>query len=56
MLIYKYSDKIRVISPNANHEDSTNTDDGDSSRKPYSTATFTMEDILPSLGYIIYFK
>ena len=56
MLIYKYSDNIRVISPNANHEDITNTDDGDSSRKPYSTATFTVEDILPSLGYIIYFK
>lgn len=56
MIMYKYAGKIRVVSPNANHEDTNNTDDGDNSRKPYSTESFTIEDILPSLSRIIYFK
>ena len=53
IIVYRYNGKLRVLSPNINHEDASNTQDGDANKKPYSTMAFEVDDFAKYSGHWI---
>lgn len=53
IIVYRYNGKLRVLSPNINHEDASNTQDGDVNKKPYSTMAFEVGDFAKYSGHWI---